>query len=156
MPNKSKSGNQGGAWGCLAVIAFVVVGCNALFVGNDQEPAAVASAPPITSRTISWPSWTPTPEPVEVIEDLDEDGTEERYDDDKDGDGVIKSRDRDDRDPDEGRRSPKRTPKPKPVAEPEPAPLARAHPGGFCGSPGAMGVASNGRTYICRDGHWRR
>ncbi|GAA3575213.1 hypothetical protein GCM10022419_065410 [Nonomuraea rosea] len=46
------------------------------------------------------PSWTPKPEPVEDIED--------RYDDDKDGDGVIKSRDRDDHDPDRGRRSPSR------------------------------------------------
>ncbi|MFI7615100.1 hypothetical protein ACIBP6_28100 [Nonomuraea terrae] len=159
MPSKSTSGNQGGAWGCLIVIALVIGGCNALFGGSDEETTAAASPTPIASYTPWTPApttsepWTPEPAP-----DLDDDGMEDRYDNDKDGDGVTKTRDRDDRDPDKGQRPPKRTrtPKPKPVAEPEPAPLAKAHPGGFCGSPGAVGVASNGRTYVCRGGHWRR
>lgn len=33
--------------------------------------------------------------------------------------------------------------------------VGEVHPGGFCGTPGAVGRA-NGRTYTCRDGHWRR
>lgn len=57
------------------------------------------------------------------------------------------------------------------VVQPEPEPLPtgdsstggdvddvdmpEVHPGGFCGTPGAKGVAS-GRVYTCRDGHWRR
>ncbi|WP_220447099.1 hypothetical protein [Nonomuraea deserti] len=40
MSSEAKSGNQSGAWGCLAVIAFVLVGCNALFAGNDHDITA--------------------------------------------------------------------------------------------------------------------
>ncbi|MET8861534.1 hypothetical protein ABZW11_01130 [Nonomuraea sp. NPDC004580] len=153
------AGKQG-ALGCLIIVGVVMAGCSALFGGDDDTgPAAVADPTPITTYTSSpTPSEsTRTSEPTltpEPLPDLDHDGIADRYDHDKDGDGVTKGRDLDDRDPDRGRRPPKRTPKPQPVREP--APLARAHPGGFCGSSGAVGVASNGRTYTCLGGHWRR
>ncbi|MEV4562624.1 hypothetical protein AB0K12_02505 [Nonomuraea sp. NPDC049419] len=159
MTGKSETGKQG-TWGCLIVAGLVMAGCSALF-GGDDEPrrAAVLGPTPVTAYTSSpapsEPTWaaesTPTPKPRP---DLDRDGIADRYDDDKDGDGVTKGRDLDDRDSDRGRRPPERTPKPQPVREP--APLTRAHPGGFCGSSGAVGVASNGRTYTCLGGHWRR
>ncbi|MFG2077473.1 hypothetical protein [Nonomuraea maritima] len=178
MAGKSTSGKQG-TWGCLIVVAVVMVGCSALLGGNDPKSAAVATPTPVTTptspRTTQEPTYTSTRTPAEPtgtpheptwtaeppptptrkpLPDLDRDGIADRYDNDKDGDGVVKTRDLDDRDPDRGRRPPKRTPEAQPVREP--APPARAHPGGFCGSPGAVGVASNGRTYTCLGGHWRR
>lgn len=50
----------------------------------------------------------------------------------------------------------KRKSKHEPVRRPKRRPIFSAHPGGFCGNPGAVGIASNGRTYVCRGGHWRR
>ncbi|MFI7131543.1 hypothetical protein ACIBQ1_38105 [Nonomuraea sp. NPDC050153] len=134
--------------GCLIVTALLIVGgCNSLF-GSDQPSPAAPAVPSM---------FTPTPAmtwQAESIKDLDDDGIADRYDGDADGDGVTKIDDRDDRDATKGKRRPARTAKPTP--KDDPVPLANAHPGGFCGTQGAVGIASNGRTYTCRGGHWRR
>lgn len=135
--------------GCLLMVAMVIIGgCNSLFAGGDitSPIPAVPTAAPVTT-------WQPKP-----IDDLDDDGIEDALDMDADGDGVTVAIDRDDQDPSKGKRKPKPKPKPKPEPEPEdePVAVANAHPGGFCGTSGAIGVASNGRTYICQGGHWRR
>lgn len=49
-----------------------------------------------------------------------------------------------------------RRPRPKPKRAAAPRSAILVHPGGFCGNSGAVGVAKNGRTYVCRDRHWRR
>ncbi|MEV0391339.1 hypothetical protein [Nonomuraea sp. NPDC050643] len=159
MPSAKTAGTRDQAKGCgclLVTVLLIIGGCNVLF-GGGATPApapAIATTTPVPATTT--PTVTRQPE---AIDDLDEDGIEDRRDTDADGDGVTRATDRDDQDPSKGKRKPKRTPTPKPTrAEPksEPAPLAKAHPGGFCGTPGAVGVASNGRTYVCRAGHWRR
>ncbi|GAA4514544.1 MULTISPECIES: hypothetical protein [Nonomuraea] len=157
MPDtKPADRDQAKGCGCLAVVLLVAAGCNALFFAKDPAPPAAYSPPPVPSQTLSWtPEASWKPDSAEDFDDLDEDGIEDSYDNDKDGDGVTKARDRDDRDASKGRPQ-KRTRKPEPKIRSEPAPLARAHPGGFCGTPGAAGLASNGRTYFCRGGHWRR
>ncbi|MFI6991490.1 hypothetical protein ACI2LC_01780 [Nonomuraea wenchangensis] len=166
--------------GCLvAAVLAVAGGCSALFGGHaaGRDPAADSTPAVALTTTVTAPPPTRTPRPVA---DLDGDGIADRYDRDADGDGVTKSRDRDDRDPGKGARAPRRTRTPEPrrtgttsarTSEPrrtrtaaprtrpkreQPAPVVAAHPGGFCGTPGAVGVASNGRTYVCRGGHWRR
>ncbi|RVX41136.1 hypothetical protein EDD27_3605 [Nonomuraea polychroma] len=155
MPSaKATARDQAKGCGCLIVAMLLVVGgCNALF-GSDDAPTpvpVVATATPTTAPAITWSP--------ELIADLDDDGIEDRYDVDADGDGVTRTYDRDDEDPNKGKRKPKRTTTPKPAVQPkreQPAPVAKAHPGGFCGTPVAVGIASNGRTYTCRGGHWRR
>ncbi|MFF0775904.1 hypothetical protein ACFYUK_43935 [Nonomuraea wenchangensis] len=152
----SKNSNAKGC-GCLIVAALLIAGgCSALFGGGDNTDPASFTPPSIPSYTPWTPKpWTPdaTPSP-----DLDGDGIEDRYDDDADGDGVQARNDIDDTDPDQGKRRPKRkaTRRPQPQPEPEPVHIGNVHPGGFCGTPGAVGTASNGRTYTCLDGHWRR
>lgn len=49
--------------------------------------------------------------------------------------------------------APKKTKTPKPAKTKKPL---RVHPGGWCHVPGVTGVASNGRSYTCRGGHWRK
>jgi hypothetical protein len=129
------------------IAALVVSGCQALFAGDALSPSPTITPEIVTSA----PAQTEDP-----IDDLDGDGIEDALDDDADGDGVPRDKDRDDEDPEKGKRKPKPKPKPEPEPEVEPEPVANAHPGGFCGTPGAVGIASNGRTYVCRDGHWRR
>ncbi|MFG6191257.1 hypothetical protein [Nonomuraea sp. JJY05] len=161
MPNaKPAAGSNTKGLGCLAAaLLFIVVGCNALFGGDTPTPRIAYTAPPIPS----YPPWTPEPAP-----DLDDDGTADVYDSDDDGDGVDVIRDIDDRDPAKGRRpepkkpreprprpEPKKAREPRPRPEPQPVQVGNVHPGGFCGTPGAVGT-SRGRTYVCRGGHWRR
>ncbi|NRQ33700.1 hypothetical protein HII36_17855 [Nonomuraea sp. NN258] len=142
---KATKREQATGCGCLVVIVLLIVaGCNALFAGDEPAPGPMTPTPAVSA---SVPSAT-----AEPAEDLDEDGIEDTLDNDADGDGVRAANDIDDLDPDKGKRRPKRTP----TARPEPEPVRTIRPGAFCGDPGAVGVGSNGRTYTCRDGHWRR
>ncbi len=152
--------SRGGAViGCLTVLitaGLIVQGCNALFGIEDSSPPATNPTPTTvtTAPAVGTITPIPTPTPTRTRKpkpppDLDDDGIPDRKDRDADGDGVRKSADQDDRDSDVGR------PEPEPEPEPEPA-VGNAHPGGFCGNEGATGMASNGRMYTCRGGHWRR
>lgn len=144
---QSFTGKDAKGCGCLVLLGlFIVASCQSIFAGRDRPSPTSTILPAVVT---SSPSKT-----VDPVDDLDKDGIEDTVDDDADGDGVDWHHDIDDEDPDKGKRKSKATHKPKP--EPEPEPVANAHPGGFCGDPGAVGVASNGRTYVCRGGHWRR
>lgn len=165
--NKAAARDQAKGCGCLAAVFLVLVSCGALLSGNDPKPPAASHPTPSLTHT---PSWTPEP-----VQDLDKAGdvvpktrhlyadvgrspnthnrdtAEERTHKRKPTQERRRPKTRD-RGTTQKRHHPKRTRKPRP----EPAPLARAHPGGFCGTPGAVGIASNGRTYTCLGGHWRR
>jgi hypothetical protein len=152
MVKKKNNGSTVGGCLILVVLGLIVAGCNTLFgIGDNAVPAV----PVVPAVVVTTPVATLSASP---IADLDEDGIADRRDNDADGDGVRRSVDLDDRDPDKGKPKPQptREREPAPDPEPEPAPVPNVHPGGFCGSPGAVGIADNGRTYICRDGHWRR
>ncbi|MEV4189017.1 hypothetical protein AB0J28_47045 [Streptosporangium canum] len=126
------------------VLVLIVAGCNTLF-GSDDNDAVVPPTPVASSPAPS--------SPVKLVDDLDEDGIEDKVDNDADGDGVKRSSDIDDHDPDKGKRKPKPKPEPEPEAE---QPISGVHPGAFCGDPGVVGIGTNGRTYTCSGGHWRR
>lgn len=150
---KPSTGEQ--AKGCTALVSILLIGaaaCNVMSSHNAAPAPAVYTPAPIPTYTTSWAQ--------EPVDDLDSDGIEDAFDDDVDGDGIMASEDTNDLDADTGKPKPKRKtthePQPKPEPEPEPEAVVNAHPGGFCGTSGATGIASNGRTYTCRGGHWRR
>ncbi|MGW0811460.1 hypothetical protein [Nonomuraea sp. NPDC002799] len=117
MPNaKSSARDQAKGCGCLATVFLIAAGCNALSVSNDPTLSATYSPPPIPSRTTSL-----TPEPVDDLND----SIEDHYENDKDGEGVMKTGNRHDRYPSTGRRQPKRT---RPT-KPKPVPVAKTCPG---------------------------
>ncbi|MEV7966088.1 hypothetical protein AB0O34_08900 [Sphaerisporangium sp. NPDC088356] len=148
--------------GCLllfAVMFALFAACGAIF-GDDAPPlpsplpSSVATDLFVPATPTSTATPTPSPSPTD---DFDGDGIRDRRDRDADGDGVNKSVDRDDLDPSKGRK-PKPSPKPAPreTADDTTSLISGVNPGGFCGNEGAVGVSNRGRTYVCRDGHWRR
>lgn len=153
---KKSANNDTVGCGCLLLIIIVLVftACTALAGGGEPSAPLLPALTPTPSATKASAEPTRAETSTPPRKDMDDDGVADRVDNDADGDGVSKRRDVDDEDPKKGAK-PKPRPKPEPRPDPEPEPVS-AHPGGFCGSPGAVGVASNGRTYTCRDGHWRR
>ncbi|MEV4111414.1 hypothetical protein [Nonomuraea sp. NPDC049695] len=154
MPRTTTT-SRGQARGCAGlVVGFLLIagGCNAIFGSDDTVAPPVAHTPaPIPSYT----PWTPEASTPKPAADLDDDGATDVHDNDDD-DGANLLRDIDDHDPGKGGRpKPKKAREPRPRPEPEPVQVGNVRPGGFCGTPGAVGT-SRGRTYVCRGGHWRR
>jgi hypothetical protein len=153
MPTiKPAARNRAKGCGCLVVALLLVVGgCSALFGNDDRAPASAAYTPaPIPS----YRPWTPEPRIPRPVASRGDDGVADRYDDD--GDGATTLNDIDGHDPSKGKRPKrKKTRQPRPQPQPEPIQVGNVRPGGFCGTPGAVGT-SRGRIYRCRGGHWRR
>ncbi|WP_157570166.1 hypothetical protein [Microtetraspora malaysiensis] len=150
--------------GCLlllAVIFALFAACGAIF-GDTAPP--LPSPSPLPSYAATDLSEPADPAPADTLtpsssptDDFDGDGIRDRRDRDADGDGVNKSVDRDDLDPTKGRKpKPKPKPAPRETEDNTPSIISGVNPGGFCGHAGAVGTSNRGRTYICRDGHWRR
>ncbi|MEV7803453.1 hypothetical protein AB0O28_10955 [Microbispora sp. NPDC088329] len=162
------AGSTTGGLGCavvaaLVLLATIVYGCGASARDNQSapapgrtwfspEPSSGESPPDRGGNGIGAPAGAPTGAPT---------GVPTMADADQAGDEPDESQD-----PPAPRRKPRHTARHTARHTPrrehhdtDPADSKVVHgvrPGGFCGDPGAVGVAGNGRTYVCRDGHWRR